>query len=521
MFCFYICRLCRCSASSTAPEYPNRKGWVPKSQADFGDGGAYPELLVAQYPLDMGRPGKVRDFFPGVHLAGSCVLFYAWFAGCQLQATSSAIVPVTLDTGSGKARFDAVITAQHNDKALVHTRFNDLAEKNSTSVVQPRPTEQEEIEAAARTRAALEEIVTTKISHARPGYVPTEAISRAEQSKYVRYTPAEDTNGYSEATSQRIIRMVEAPVDPFEPPKFRHKKVPGGPPDAPVPLMHSPPRKLTVADQQAWSVPVCVSNWKNARGYVVPLDKRLAADGRSLLEPTINDKFATFSESLLIAERKARVEVETRAAIERKLALKEKEEKESELRDLALKARLERTGVAPPAASRAAAAAHVVEELYEEVPASPAHSPPRTQEEGLGAPAAAGRAPGETAQEYAARQERELQRRERKRERERDLRMDNMTGKRARTMKEDEDRDVSEKIALGLAVGRGTAGGGAEAAFDSRLFNQSEGISTGLGDEDGEWWRLVFRTTVGARGTCVLLCSVQRLLQGVEVCSCW
>jgi len=37
-----------------------------------------------------------------------------------------------------------------------------------------------------------------------------------------------------------------------------------------------------VADQQAWKIPPCISNWKNVGGYTIPLDKRLAADGRGL-----------------------------------------------------------------------------------------------------------------------------------------------------------------------------------------------------------------------------------------------
>ena len=78
--------------------------------------------------------------------------------------------------------------------------------------------------------------------------------------------------------------MVEMPTDPLEPPKFKHKKVPAGPPSPPVPVMHSPPRKVTVKDQQAWKIPPCISNWKNAKGYTIPLDKRLAADGRSLTQ---------------------------------------------------------------------------------------------------------------------------------------------------------------------------------------------------------------------------------------------
>ena len=36
----------------------------------------------------------------------------------------------------------------------------------------------------------------------------------------------------------------------MEPPKFRHKKVPRGTGSPPVPVMHSPPRPVTVKDQQ-------------------------------------------------------------------------------------------------------------------------------------------------------------------------------------------------------------------------------------------------------------------------------
>lgn len=52
-------------------------------------------------------------------------------------------------------------------------------------------------------------------------------------------------NRYSEGAKERIIRMVEAQVDPMEPPKHLIKKCPRGPPSPPVPILHSPPRKLT------------------------------------------------------------------------------------------------------------------------------------------------------------------------------------------------------------------------------------------------------------------------------------
>ena len=39
------------SAAKAAPPYGKRKGWIPRTVEDFGDGGAFPEIHVAQYPL--------------------------------------------------------------------------------------------------------------------------------------------------------------------------------------------------------------------------------------------------------------------------------------------------------------------------------------------------------------------------------------------------------------------------------------------------------------------------------------
>ena len=59
-------------------------------------------------------------------------------------------------------------------------------------------------------------------------------------------------------------------------------------------------------------------------GYTIPLDKRLAADGRGLQSTHINENFAKLAESLYIADRKAREAVEMRAQVEKKIANKEK-----------------------------------------------------------------------------------------------------------------------------------------------------------------------------------------------------
>ena len=62
--------------------------------------------------------------------------------------------------------------------------------------------------------------------------------------------------------------------------------------------------QVTVKEQQEWKIPPCISNWKNVKGYTIPLDKRLAADGRGLQGVHINENFAKFAEALYIADRK-------------------------------------------------------------------------------------------------------------------------------------------------------------------------------------------------------------------------
>ena len=226
--------------------------------------------------------------------------------------------------------------------------------------------------------------------------------------------------------------MVEVQQDPFEPPKFQRKKVPGGPPSPPVPVMHSPPRKVSAADQAAWKIPPCVSNWKNSKGYTRPLDKLLAADGRGLQDPQINDNFAKVSEALYIAERVAREEVEQRASMEKLRATKKKEHKEEELREMAEKLRDERTR-------------GMIEDEEEE------------EDDDLAL--------------------RDEIRDERRRERERDRRLE-AAGKKTK-LSRDRDRDVGEQIALGM-----TAKTSEELQYDQRLFNQTAGMDSGFSEED-------------------------------------
>lgn len=85
-----------------------------------------------------------------------------------------------------------------------------------------------------------------------------------------------------------------------------------------MPIMQSPPRSIDASEQDDWKIPPSISNWKvnfylfhelgvsfnmvclqNPKGYTIPLDKRLAADGRGLQEVQINDNFAKLSEVII------------------------------------------------------------------------------------------------------------------------------------------------------------------------------------------------------------------------------
>jgi len=460
----------RKKAQRVIPPYGQRQKYVPVALEDFGDGGAFPEIHLVQFPLNMGKPG----------------------------VKSTAVVTVDVDK-NGEIKYDAIVKQGANRDKIVHTSMESLKEGSGNEDVKEMPTEDEETETAERTQKALEALLDGKIAKAKPNNATQISIQNNQQKEpeYIRYSANANAPGYDPALKNRVIRMVEEQVDPMEPPKHKHKKIPRGPGSPPVPVLHSPPRKLTVADQQAWKIPPCISNWKNARGYTIPLDKRLAADGRGLQELTINNKFATLSESLYIAERKASEDLRVRNQIRKKMAMREMEDKEAELRELANRARAERSGMmgtggaatdekdyyrsnnATDAAGERLRDSHRdVEDLESSDEEDGDVEKSRRRGERYDEEGGA----YENEAERTARLEREKLRVERRKERERELRMDNMKGARKGKLDRDRERDVSEKIALGLH--RGSAKLSGEAMYDSRLFNQSEGMDSGFGAED-------------------------------------
>jgi SNW domain-containing protein 1 len=84
-----------------APPYLRRQGWVPRRAEDFGDGGAFPEIHVAQYPLDMGK---------GTGSKGNQ----------QLAVTLNA---------DGQINYDAVVKQGSNRDRVVHSDHGALVPK--------------------------------------------------------------------------------------------------------------------------------------------------------------------------------------------------------------------------------------------------------------------------------------------------------------------------------------------------------------------------------------------------------
>lgn len=192
--------------------------------------------------------------------------------------------------------------------------------------------------------------------------------------------------------------------------------------------------------------------WKNSKGFTIPLDKRLAADGRGLQDVQINDKFAQFSEALFMADRHAREEVRQRAMMQQRLAEKERAQKEDHLRELAQQARAEKaSGGGRRRSSRSRSGSY------------------------------SGSESGSGSETDDSERERRAARRDKLRDEERKLRQSRMGAeRRAQVLAREMDRDISEKIALGLAKPTQSS----EGMYDSRLFNQSSGFNSGFNEDN-------------------------------------
>lgn len=186
----------------------------------------------------------------------------------------------------------------------------------------------------------------------------------------------------------------------------------------------------------------------------------------------INDRFAQFSEALYVADRHAREEVRQRSLMQQKIAQKEKEAKEENLRLMAQRAREERSGVViQPAAAKVGGSMGGAIAGYGSDSDSDGSAPssrggsatPKGKAPAAGA-ASGGHssdedesddeADGETEEDRAAAKERAIARQERRKERERELRMNNMgTEQRAKVLARSVSKALSRQMTIADALG--------------------------------------------------------------------
>ncbi|KAJ1606378.1 SNW family nuclear protein [Cryptosporidium canis] len=304
-----------------------------------------------------------------------------------------------------------------------------------------RPTESQEVEIYEKTKKALDQIIDRK----QDTLHKFKESAKEASTEFIRYKSSPDTIGYDPRFSERIIKVVERPKDPLELPMFRNRILGGGKREEMVPILRPPSKKLTHDEVKEWNIPPCVSNWKNPMGYTVPLDKRVQADTRDLINISVNDRFVSLSESLQMAEKNAREQVKLRNELQKQKKIREEMEREEKLRKLAESSRNERKSH------------HLLSTM-------PEFSQDKNESD-------------EDVVDYDHIRKLEL---EKRREIEREFRQER-AGKKSKTLR-DGDRDISEHIALGQAQSLGS-GSSSEVQFDARLFNRTSGLDSGFSND--------------------------------------
>jgi SNW domain-containing protein 1 len=351
----------------------------------------------------------------------------------------------------------------------------------------PLPSDEEIQKITEETKHAIEKIVNIKLSASQP----TAGIAKERETAYVKYTPSEQGLKYEEMPTERLIKVVQSHEDPLQPPKFKYRNEHRAPPTASAPVMHSPTRKVDPETQHEWIIPPCISNWKNPKGRTIALDKREAADGRGLREVVVNDNFARLADSLYIAERLAREEIEKRAAVQGRAIQAQQAEKEMQLRQLAAQSRLERIGgiskiVEKETLTLIKEENDDLENMNEKERKSKKHGDDdkrrkRYDDESDGEEERRRRRKERDHKDEeelnVTKEDRDVLRLQQQRQREKDYAR---SSKRRRVEDEDE-----ERIILNSGTSS-TAGGGhsIHVMYDERLFNKSEGLSSGYGDDE-------------------------------------
>lgn len=138
-----------------APAQGQRRGWVPRDPEHFGDGGAFPEIHVAQFPLEMGRKSDKKG---------------------------SAVVSLQMDS-EGNIKYDAILNQDRTHKKIVQSTAKDLVAKRVSEMEVDKPDQDEVIAKMEETQAALEKVLNGKITAAK---IARPEINQKKQAEYIR-----------------------------------------------------------------------------------------------------------------------------------------------------------------------------------------------------------------------------------------------------------------------------------------------------------------------------------------------
>ena len=110
---------------------------------DFGDGGAFPEIQVAQYPLNMGKENK--------------------------ESVSNALALQL--TSDGKVKYDMIARQGQRKDKVIYSKLSDMLPSEVINEDDPslqKPDSEEVADITEKTRAALEKLTNSKVSAALP-----------------------------------------------------------------------------------------------------------------------------------------------------------------------------------------------------------------------------------------------------------------------------------------------------------------------------------------------------------------
>jgi SNW domain-containing protein 1 len=308
----------------------------------------------------------------------------------------------------------------------------------------------------------------------------------------------------------RIVRIKEVQEDPFAPAQYKKKRAPPGPGSPPEPITRSPPKKLSLKDQMEFKIPPCISNWKNPKGYTIPIEMRLSADGRTLKTPTVNEKFSHFTTALHLSEKQAKKELEEKARIQKTLKFREMQKKEEEMRQRAREAREEKDKIfkrtdqeseseSSSSSSEERPRKRVFDKMLEsEVSSRRSHRSKKSKKKKEKKSKKSKKLkkkikkkskkskkssklefnrPGDRIKMSKEERQRNIIRHTIKREAEREHRLSKVSSQKGKMIREKE-RELAEKLALNQNIGTGANTGGL--GFDERLVNMDSGLDSGF-----------------------------------------